>query len=454
MGASAMQRIRRYGLASACLAAPIFAFLAVFGPISVLMQPARIDCISLGYQFRDHDAPKTKTDSAPGEKSDGTKAATPALPKAEPAKGAGDTAWPIGSPAACENKPDASPPAKPQHLSTDPSVKLDLVARHFSGIIGFGIGTAMLWIASVALFAFAAGVILTLKDDGRRNVAGTVFGPAVSPGCFFMGTVVVTGIFAAAGAIIFRQTPQLQLLVFKNVFDIADAHPWVEQMKISAHVLDFVTLNIFFGIWAVGMWQWALFCAAVRPLVPDNPTKELLPALSDYLIDRMSVIRTGVIVASILLVINVVTTKALVDWPLSLLTDDARQALAPAGNIIVQQWGVLGTLALIAAVAPAIIAWHLDRQDYRARRLEAANGNTPPPAATGAGATKSGAAEADAGKPPAKPGQGKSDDAQPADDGLEVKLVSMITSVVALLAPMIASPLLSGLQSLFSLLSK
>ena len=66
----------------------------------------------------------------------------------------------------------------------------------------------------------------------------------------------------------------------------------------------------------------------------------------------------------------VLFTRALVDWPLSLLTEAQKVALAPAADALVRVWGSAATISLIGSVAPPMIAWHLDRAVYRHGRGE------------------------------------------------------------------------------------
>jgi hypothetical protein len=456
---------RGKGLACLCVVGPILAFCGIFGSIGGLMWSARVDCIPLAYQFRDHEAPKIKSTPAPGEKSATSKAAAAATP----AKDAAATARPAILPPACpktdssaatekngkkpvagsgQTKPqtseaDASKSPNLDLLSKDPSVKLGLVARDFAGRVSFGIASGILWLASLVLFGFGTAVIFGVKNDDGNNVAADVFS-AKKPGRPYALTVLAGGAIAAVAIEIFQLLPQMQSLAFANVFHAADDHPWLMQMKVGHSALDFVRADIAIAIWAVLVLTAGLFCASVRPssLKAIQPDARKLKTRQNLLMERMLVIKIGLILASVLLVLNVVATRTTVDWPLSLLADDAREALAPAGNVIVQQWGVLGTVALIAAFAPAIVAWHFDREDYRAATADAAAAAAPAAAQAPlpTDAAKGAGTATDAGKPP--------------DDGLEVKLISMITSIVAMLAPMIASPLLSGLQSLFSALSK
>ena len=70
--------------------------------------------------------------------------------------------------------------------------------------------------------------------------------------------------------------------------------------------------------------------------------------------------------ASALLVVAVLQTKALVEWPIALLVEAQRKALDPAGDALTRLWAGSASVALLAAFLPGIAAWYLDRWDYRA----------------------------------------------------------------------------------------
>jgi hypothetical protein len=458
----------RYSLAMACVVLPAVALGAIFGAAGWMTRSARIECIELGYQFRDHKSATTPETI----KREQTSMANPEAAKSgqagakpEAAKSIPETAWrtmpepPCSAVRQAAGSGETAPAPriqtvapKSELLSEDPNVKTGLVARHFSGHLGFAIATGVLWLAAIFLLLFASGAIRSLERDQRLTLAQTLSPKRTISDLVWM--IPAAWIFAVATVFGFSSTRQFRLLVFSNVFAVADAHPWLNEIPVGESILHLVHFNIFLGIWAVGVLLFALARASVRPQRTTSPSENDLKTRQDQLALRLSIITAALMLASVVLVLNVTSTKVLVDWPLSLLADEAREALAPAGSIIVQQWGVLGTVALIVAFAPAITAWHLDRDDYL-KTKQAIVQSTPPAKSE---SPTSGAAKTEA--PAAKPGVAESPPAQqkpPAgksEDALDVKLTQIITAVIALLAPMIASPLISGLQSLFSALTK
>ena len=59
------------------------------------------------------------------------------------------------------------------------------------------------------------------------------------------------------------------------------------------------------------------------------------------------------VLASALLVVAVLQTKALVEWPISLLVEAQRKALDPAGDALTRLWAGSASVALLAAFCPA-----------------------------------------------------------------------------------------------------
>jgi hypothetical protein len=93
----------------------------------------------------------------------------------------------------------------------------------------------------------------------------------------------------------------------------------------------------------------------------DDPKDGALHGLKE----RLFIIRACLILASAILVVVALASRAVFDWPLSLLLEPDRNALAPAADALVRSWGTLGSISLIAGFLPAICAWYLDRATYR-----------------------------------------------------------------------------------------
>jgi hypothetical protein len=152
-------------------------------------------------------------------------------------------------------------------------------------------------------------------------------------------------------------------------------------------------------MFTVGLLLTALGAASVRCGASVNRTD---------LDDRLFVIRATMVMASALLVVGVLQAKALVEWPISLLVEAERKALDPAGDAIPRLWAGSASVALLAAFLPGIAAWYLDRRDYRAGHAGA--------------------------------------EAQ--SDGLDIAPLSTVTAILAVLAPVVASPILDAAKSL------
>jgi hypothetical protein len=168
-------------------------------------------------------------------------------------------------------------------------------------------------------------------------------------------------------------------------------------------MLELLAFNIFVGLSTVGVVLMALAVGSVRrgPSV-DHADLE----------DRLFVIRVTLVLASALLVVATLQIKALVEWPISLLVEAERKALDPAGDAITRLWAGSASLALLAAFLPGVTAWYLDRSDYRTAH--------------------------------------PTSDAQAQPDGLDIAPLSTVTAVLAVLTPVVASPMLDAFKSLLT----
>jgi hypothetical protein len=80
---------------------------------------------------------------------------------------------------------------------------------------------------------------------------------------------------------------------------------------------------------------------------------------------RREIARWVLGLGSAILVVAVVASEILVDWPPSLLARPQQLALKPIADAVSLLLGVIGTIALLAAFAPAIAAFTLDVRRYR-----------------------------------------------------------------------------------------
>jgi hypothetical protein len=136
-----------------------------------------------------------------------------------------------------------------------------------------------------------------------------------------------------------------------------------------------------------------------------------------------------------ILVAGVLSSKTLLQWPLKLVSDAQAAALSPIADALTLELGATGTFALFAAYAPAIAAWTLDVNCFRAAQDKIAK-PTPKPTQPS----------------PADPTQ--SDGADGNGDGLLFAPLSMLSSIFAVMAPLLASPFTDALKALLGAFSK
>ena len=349
MSGSLRRIFSRHGLAIACVVAPlVFGLWGGYLAVAAIMHAGHVDAIKLDYRFRDQLLPNV----------------VPASP-----------------PTAVSAERDA------ERLAAErATARMDLVARHFSGIVNLAVSSSVLYF--IACVAFAAGAFHVARHAGRKVVV------LVALLCLAI---------AAAQAFMMVQGDHRRVLVTGNILRLAETHEALKDLPMVSAVKTVLGVNIAVGLTAVFMLFASLYIATIRPEKPD------LAGLKE----RLFVVRAVMVLASILLVIVVLFTRALVDWPLSLLTEAQKIALGPAAEALARVWGASASIALVASIAPAIVSWHLDREIYRGAHSEA-------------GATA---------------------------DGLEIAPMSTATSLLAVLAPVVASPMLDAFKSLLGAVS-
>ena len=273
---------------------------------------------------------------------------------------------------------------KAARAEASPAPRFELVAQHFSGLVNFGLTSGFLYFVSAGALA-VSGLII------RRRLGDRMLALAIAA-------------FAVLGMLeswLVMADKQRRILVTDNILRLADGHDLLKDLPAAGRLVELLAFNLFVGLFAVGVVLMALAVGSVRrgPSV-DRADLE----------DRLFVIRVTIVLASALLVVAVLQTKALVEWPISLLVEAQRKALDPAGDALTRLWAGSASVALLAAFLPGIAAWYLDRWDYR---------TTHP-----------------------------TSDAQP--DGLDIAPLSTVTAVLAVLAPVVASPILDVAKSLVS----
>jgi hypothetical protein len=116
----------------------------------------------------------------------------------------------------------------------------------------------------------------------------------------------------------------------------------------------------------------------------------------------------------------------LLDWPLTLLIDEQKNALSPLADALTFLLGGTGSIALIAAFAPAIVAWTLDAELYKSTQAQSA---VQSPATQAGGSAAAGVPGSD----------------------LVFAPMPMIASVLVILAPVLTSPFVDGLRAILPL---
>jgi hypothetical protein len=346
-----VQWLHRYALAIACVAAPaLFGMWASSVTLAWLMVPSHVERIALDYRLRDQPA------------------ATPSAVK--PAQA---------------TEPGATGPAPGKDGKT--AARFELIALHFSGLVDFALASGFLY------FVFAAASAVSAATIWRRS----------GPNSLVLAAAALS-IVTAAETYLVMANKQRRVLFTDNIFQVADRHDLLKELPVAERMTDLIGVDIFIGLFTAGIIVIALATASIRRGADVD--------LAD-LEDRLLVIRYTLFLASAILVVVTLSTKALVDWPISLLEEAERKALGPGGDAITRLWAASSSIALLAAFTPGIAAWYLDRQAYRNAH------------------------------PPAGPGR------QP-EDGLDIAPLSTVTSILVVLAPVVASPMLDTLKSLLT----
>jgi hypothetical protein len=116
-----------------------------------------------------------------------------------------------------------------------------------------------------------------------------------------------------------------------------------------------------------------------------------------------------------MLIITVVNVRVLLDWPLGLVEKSLAGVLAPLMNMMVFDVAGGSTLIMLCLFLPAIIAYVLDVNTYRASRVSETLKVTK-------------------------------------DDGLSLAPLSSLASGLAIFAPLLTSPVIELVKTVFHLL--
>jgi hypothetical protein len=270
------------------------------------------------------------------------------------------------------------------------------IAETLSGRYGYAAASGLLYVAAAATLLFSAMIVFQ-RGKWRVVVAGLV-------------------VFSLLAWLLTRLPTAYEdggrfLLSLLDRADDSDTIDWLRNVqldpdfKVGGTLNRLIWINTFCGLMPVGLALLAFGLLAVRPAKTDL-TKEDLGM-------RLKALRTLIILSSVILVLATFASKTLLDWPLKLVMDNQAKALQPLANALTAHLGITGTIALFAAALPAILAWSEDVTLFR---------STNPPPSTG--------------------------------DGLEFATSSMVTTVVAIIAPATISPIFNQLQLALSAFGK
>jgi len=276
-------------------------------------------------------------------------------------------------------------------------------ARDLEGRVRYVVASAFLWAASTAAFCFGAAVVV------RRRGSLPLWVPWAVLGGFAALSIWLA--FNSAGF------ERIRPLIVESILKAADAK---QDWRTVGWVLALLRINTWFALVAVGTLLTALYTVSLRAPEREQDLQDL--------IRRREVAHWVLGFGSALLVIAVFASEILVDWPASLLGKSQQVAIKPMGEALTLLLGAMGTVALFAAMAPALAAFILDVHRYRAKTAPAwflqpdQRPSTQPSA------------------PAAKP-------APPADDGLGFAPLPALTAVTAAFAPLLASSLMQVLKT-------
>jgi hypothetical protein len=301
------------------------------------------------------------------------------------------------------------------------------LAKDLRGRASYAVASALLYLAAAAAMGFGLWVV------GRRNGARLAFGALLCS--VFLGYIVASyhealdllgplvgeHILAAAN----KLEPPMNVLASgdadRSLFNqfVGILFPRVDQFRDPA-VTGLVRLDFMIGFSSVGMLLAAMASVSVRPEKP--PTHE-------ELLSRRAIMRIVLALGAALLVVAVLCSKIRVEWPTSLLSNSQQKATAPIGDAVNLMFGASCTMALIAALGPALAAFVLDRQAFRATLADNRQAVT-------AEATVQDRAPANAAPAPRF------------TDDLGFATLSSISTAIAVFSPLLASPVLELLASI------
>ncbi|MGH6839512.1 MAG: hypothetical protein ACREDT_12075 [Methylocella sp.] len=300
-----------------------------------------------------------------------------------------------------------------------------ILAKDLRGRASYAVASALLYLASAAAIGFGFSVVRS-RNGARVAFEALLFFVflgyivASTPAAFdLMRPLVVEKILKAANELASPMNYLTSGDADRSIFNqfVVGLFPGIDQFGDRA-VTGLVRLNSIIGLIAVGMLLAALASISVRQ--EKAPTHE-------ELLMRLWTMRIVLASGAAVLVVSVLCSKILVEWPTSLLSDMQHKAIAPIGEALNLMFGASCTMALIAAIGPALVAFVLDRS----RAFPAAPADNRRDGTTAVDQAAATATQA-----------------QRFPDDLALARWSSISAAVAVISPLLASPLLDLVKSI------
>jgi hypothetical protein len=400
-----LQFLRRYGLAACCIAGPLIFGLATDYLATQWLIPFS-DPSTLSESYRaavPGCAPTKATESTPESKRQetvdtrrGPPAKSSALPNETGAPSCADLAKALSG----ETWQDVNDP--------DSIVKIWTISQQYRGRITYVVASTFLYLIAAVILFFGFSVVAWEKGLGWAFSA-------------FIAFFVVAAWCAGLGFL-----PKGRTLIVEDILNRADNFfPFLNFVRsgTGTRTAELVEFNTFASFLPIGMLLSALYVLSLQP----KEDKLVLATLKR----RLTLLRMALGLGSTLLVVGVLAQKSLMVWPLSLIQSAQAEHLQPLANALTLQVGAQGTIALCAAFGPAIIAWSLDAADFRKEHPalnSSPNGENKEAAASGKSTS--------------------------GEHTFAFASFSSIASFLALLAPLLTSPLVDAFKSALSLLAK
>jgi hypothetical protein len=282
-------------------------------------------------------------------------------------------------------------------VGSDPDPKLYLLGQHISGRYNFSVICAFLYVACASAFIFSS--VIVIDRLGWK--------------AFFFGIVAFAILAYGIAGSRWIQNPFdiARPFLVDRVLNEADAFETLRSLatasKTGEVVFSVISVNEFVAVVSVGMIFIGLFALSLRPQGLDLEIRGLRT--------RLKAIRCAIAFGSAIFVVSVTLTKMLLEWPLSLIDESQATALKPVVSALILQFGATGTIIVFCTFTPAISSWLLDVSKYQELHPDAAK--------------------------------------ELADESFALAPSSILTSVSAVIAPIVTSPIVDALKTLMGTVS-